>query len=240
VAETTATLATTSVPLGLVDALGILRAAESLLGASDSLTSAPTPPARIEQAAARVEVVARYMERISEAMREQVRYDWYTVGRMGVKPGVNNSKRIALGAVQRGVQALRVRPAKDEVHLSFVKVEDAQSSRSQTLAPDRDLAGDLPKWQVVYLGVPMNVTAVTVTARHSGTDKRSLLVEVGVPRPPDYSREVAALCRQCQALWHDGHDSAEARATLEQAVTRLNDFRASLTSIRSRKPASSQ
>lgn len=165
------------------------------------------------------------LARLARVQAAGVRFHWIPLGKKTKyyeAHVANQHPRAALEPAKAipGVSALRFTASAAPLFVESVAVVDDKGlSREYPLR--EEIATDLPKRTVLSLDLPASITQARVSARPPEAGASALLlVEAGVPTPPETYRAAKSLCERARALCGDspGRSLAcimEARKILE-------------------------
>ncbi len=179
-------------PLGIGDLMAHLDSAVALLDDKPSSAALRRQDAPIN---IHLDYVKDYLTHTLQTRYSDLDYEWAYMGRESIYPKPAQYQAFDENKIFRGITALRfsANPRQGKVYVSQVTVYGEEKNNVRYYPFNRWIVPDLPRYEYLYLGEPMDVRRVEVISYHEGEGKRRLYLDTGKPTRPDYPR---------QALYH--------------------------------------
>lgn len=210
-------------PLGLVDMAILLRQAEEIVANSSSTLS--LPPTSMSQFDFCLNQSKRYCEILSNASIGRISYRWVRAGNKKPDLAPGKTHICTPSKAVRSFAAIRFNARGGDIFVKDMTVVTTGGIRRQ-YPVNRWIYSDLPKREVLYLSEPADAGPVEITMYRKWQETARLVIDLGVPTPPEYTREISALCDQAQAAIAAKNITA-CRAALTKARERLAEYRKS-------------
>ncbi|MFW6286938.1 MAG: hypothetical protein ACOC29_03255 [Candidatus Sumerlaeota bacterium] len=209
-------------PLGLGDVLRHLDVALAMLDDNATTMSLAGNNGRFEKHLA---YASGYLDHLVHTRSSALHYRWRYMGREYVYGKPARMQVFDESTVYRNVTSLRFygNPRQGKVFVGLIKVYGEGDREIRQYRLNRWVIHDLPRYEVLQLGRPMEITRVEVMCYHDGDGKRRLYVEAGSPSQPDYSREVLYYLDRAQTHLRNARLD-DLRGELQRAMQVMQDF----------------
>jgi hypothetical protein len=166
-----------------------------------------------------------YLQHALQTRYSDLEYAWHSMGRDFIYPKPAQYQAFDENKIFRGITALRfsANSRQGKVYVSQVRVFGEDKNDVRYYPFNKWIVPDLPRYQYLYLGEPMDVRRIEVMSFHDGDGKRRLYLDAGNSSRPDYPREAIYHIQRARNFIENGR--------LEQFKIELSETRQAINAL---------